>query len=65
MINCGTVVDLTPVSVVGEKFSDKAMLERAEFFKKNFIDKDKLGVKIGEGFYKYPHPVYSYPGFLK
>ena len=38
MINCGTVVDLTPVSVAGEKFSDKAMLERAEFFKKNFMD---------------------------
>jgi 3-hydroxybutyryl-CoA dehydrogenase len=58
-------VDLIPVSVARETFSDKAKTERAEFFKKNFIDKDKLGVKTVEGFYKYPHLVYSYPGFRK
>jgi 3-hydroxyacyl-CoA dehydrogenase len=50
---------------LGHKFNDKAMLERADFFKCNFIDKGKLGVKSGEGFYKYPDPVYRHPGFLK
>lgn len=58
-------MDLTSVSVVGEKFSGKAMLERAEFFKMTFIDKDKLGVIIRAGFCKHPHPVSSYLGFLK
>ena len=51
--------------LLGEKFSDKAMLARAEFFKSNFIEQGKLGVKSGEGFYKYPNPAYRDPGFLK
>jgi hypothetical protein len=28
------------------------MLVRAEFFKSNFVDKGRLVVKSGEGFYK-------------
>jgi 3-hydroxybutyryl-CoA dehydrogenase len=40
-------------------------LTRAEFFKRNFLDKGKLGVKSGEGFYKYPDPAYRDPAFLK
>ncbi len=41
------------------------MISRAEFIKENFIDKGKMGVSTGEGFYKYPNPSYEHPDFLK
>jgi len=37
----------------------------AEMLKKEYIDKGKLGVETGEGFYKYPNPSYMRPDFLK
>ncbi len=49
----------------GEKLGDKVMISRAEFIKENFIDKGKMGVSTGEGFYKYPNPSYEHPDFLK
>ncbi|GAA0301877.1 3-hydroxybutyryl-CoA dehydrogenase [Gracilibacillus halotolerans] len=36
----------------------------AEFLKMNYIDKNKLGIESGEGFYKYPNPSYRNPDFL-
>ena len=63
IIGMQTIYDIE--MLLGEKYSDKAMLARAEFFKSNFIDKGKLGVKSGEGFYKYPDPAYSFPDFIK
>ena len=63
MIGMQTIYDIE--MLLGEKFKDKAMLARAEFFKSNYIDKGKLGVKSGEGFYTYPKPAYRNPGFLK
>ena len=63
IIGMQTIYDIE--MLLGEKFSDKAMLARAEFFKSNFIEQGKLGVKSGEGFYKYPNPAYSVPDFLK
>ena len=49
----------------GEKLGDQTMLQRAENIKKNFIDKGKMGLSSGEGFYKYPNPRYQDPDFLK
>jgi len=39
--------------------------ELANLLKTEYIDKGKLGVATGEGFYKYPNPSYEQPGFLK
>ncbi len=49
----------------GEKLGDQSLLDRAAFMKENFIDKGKMGVSTGEGFYKYPNPSFNDPDFLK
>jgi 3-hydroxybutyryl-CoA dehydrogenase len=49
----------------GEKLENKEMLSRAQIIKENFIDKGKLGIKTGEGFYKYPNPAFEETDFLK
>jgi len=36
-----------------------------DYLKTNFIDTNKLGVNTGEGFYKYPNPIYKSKEFLK
>jgi 3-hydroxyacyl-CoA dehydrogenase len=33
-------------------------------FLKAYVERDHLGVKTGEGFYSYPDPAFSNPGFL-
>ncbi len=48
----------------GEKLGDEARLATAKFIKDNYIDKGKLGIKSGEGFYKYPNPSYGDSDFL-
>ncbi|SET63597.1 3-hydroxybutyryl-CoA dehydrogenase [Oceanobacillus limi] len=37
----------------------------ADKLKAEMIDKGKMGISSGEGFYKYPNPEYSDPNFLK
>jgi len=49
----------------GEKLKDQVILNRADFIKKEYIDKGKMGTSTGEGFYKYPNPSYADPDFLK
>jgi 3-hydroxybutyryl-CoA dehydrogenase len=49
----------------GEKLKDQTILNRAAYIKKNYIDKGKMGINSGEGFYKYPNPAYADPEFLK
>ncbi len=44
---------------------DESFLKRANIIKEQYIDKGKLGIHTGEGFYKYPDPEYQKPDFLK
>jgi 3-hydroxybutyryl-CoA dehydrogenase len=41
-----------------------AQLRRNAAFIKAYLDRGCLGVKSGEGFYRYPDPAYAQPGFL-
>ncbi|MDG4945740.1 3-hydroxyacyl-CoA dehydrogenase [Weeksellaceae bacterium KMM 9713] len=47
------------------KMGDAAMAERAAYIKKEMLDKGKLGLSSGKGFYEYPNPKYADPDFLK
>lgn len=48
-----------------EKTQDPVKIKTVEYLKEQFIDKNKLGVATGEGFYKYPNPAYKEKDFLK
>lgn len=44
---------------------DPLKIKTVEYLKREFIDKNKLGVGTGEGFYTYPNPAYLDQDFLK
>jgi 3-hydroxybutyryl-CoA dehydrogenase len=48
----------------GNQNNDEQMLRNARYIKEHFLDKGKLGVQTGEGFYKYPNPSYAAADFL-
>jgi 3-hydroxybutyryl-CoA dehydrogenase len=47
------------------KLNDEGMLNSATYIKEYYMDKGKMGVSTGEGFYKYPNPAFEDPDFLK
>jgi 3-hydroxyacyl-CoA dehydrogenase len=49
----------------GEVRGDAQLKKNAEYLKAHFLDKKNLGVKTGEGFYKYPNPAFAEPDFLR
>jgi len=44
---------------------NEQMRKGARLLKEQYIDKGKLGISTGEGFYKYPNPEYENPEFIK
>ncbi len=44
---------------------NERMRKGANLLKEQFIDKGKIGITSGEGFYKYPSPAYENPEFVK
>ena len=63
MIGLQTVYHIALMN--GEKTQNKLMIERAAKIKAEFIDKGKMGISTGKGFYTYPNPKYLEPDFLK
>lgn len=51
--------------IAAEKSKDPLRIKAVEFLKENYLDKNKLGVSTGEGFYTYPNPAYLDEDFLK
>ncbi|MFD1552685.1 3-hydroxyacyl-CoA dehydrogenase [Putridiphycobacter roseus] len=51
--------------MTAERTKDPVKIKTVEYLKENFIDKNKLGVSTGEGFYKYPNPAFLKEDFLK
>jgi 3-hydroxyacyl-CoA dehydrogenase len=48
----------------GTNTNNQEMIDRAKRIKKEWIDKGKMGISSGEGFYKYPNPAFQNPDFL-
>ncbi len=44
--------------------NDRQLHRNAAFVKESFVDRGRLGVKTGSGFYSYPNPAYGEAGFL-
>ena len=51
--------------IAAQATKDPLKIKTVEFLQENFIDKNKLGIATGEGFYKYPNPAYRDKDFLK
>ncbi len=51
--------------IAAEKTQDPVKTKIVEILKSEYIDKGKLGVATGEGFYKYPSPNFQSADFLK
>ena len=49
----------------GTKLGNQNRIDKANFIKENYIDKGKMGVSSGEGFYLYPNPSFEDENFLK
>ena len=48
----------------GNENDDAQMKANAQYIKENFLDKGLLGLQTGQGYYSYPNPSYTRPGFL-
>ena len=48
----------------GNENNDAQMLANAEYVKTNFVDKGRLGVQTGQGYYSYPDASFLQEGFL-
>ena len=50
--------------LIGETTPNTRALESARYLDEHFIQKGRLGVASGQGFYSYPNPAFAQPGFI-
>ena len=50
--------------LIGDTTVNTQALESARYLDEEFIQKGHMGVATGQGFYSYPDPVYTQPGFV-
>ena len=50
--------------LIGETTPNTQALEYASYVNEHFIQKGRLGVATGQGFYSYPNPAFAQPGFI-
>jgi 3-hydroxyacyl-CoA dehydrogenase len=62
IIGIATVYNI--VKAEADRREDPSILRIASALKEQFLDKGKLGLAAGEGFYQYPAPAFQHPGFL-
>ncbi len=58
-------VGLDTMYHVSKGIQNEVSQQNAKYIKENFLDKGKLGIKSGEGFYTYPNPKYLEKDFIK
>ncbi|WP_055436904.1 3-hydroxyacyl-CoA dehydrogenase [Lacinutrix algicola] len=63
VVGITTAYNINKIAV--EQTNDPLKIKTVKYLKENFIDKNKLGVSTGEGFYKYPNPAFQDSDFLK
>jgi len=51
--------------VMAEEAGDAELLLVADYLKTEYVDKGRLGITTGEGFYTYPNPEFAREDFLK
>jgi len=64
MDSIGLDTALKITSYWAEKRDSDRARKNAEFIK-SYVDRDRLGVKSGQGFYYYPDPDFAHPDFVK
>ena len=62
MVGMKTAFDI--LTYWGHENGDKQMLANADYIKTNFLDKGRMGLQTGHGYYRYPNPGYQDPDFL-
>lgn len=65
VVGIQTAYNIVSMQANAQPDPDNDQKKLADLLKTEFIDKGKMGVATGEGFYKYPNPAYLDPSFLK
>jgi 3-hydroxybutyryl-CoA dehydrogenase len=64
MDHMGLGVVFHVATLIGETTPNVGALESARYLDEQFIQKGRLGVATGQGFYSYPGPAFAQPGFV-